>query len=179
MSTARTRGLALVGCLILGCRGRASPDPLVHPEPTVQVEQRTMTSSPPATTLDALISEAAARVRAGLPASGPYSVLLSVGAGEPSASAAAGLRRELASEPRIVFASVTSEHVAPVADGGDAGGHVHGVQYNIEPPPQLVLSVSEASGCYYFAARAPGSDPLGPPTNGWSWVVSGPACGGG
>ena len=62
----------------------------------------------------------------------------------------------------------------PVADAGVPGGHVNTVEIRIEPPPQLVLSVSEADGVYYFAARLPGGDPLGPPSAGWSWVLTGP-----
>jgi hypothetical protein len=128
---------------------------------------------PPTLSINTMLADAATRLRSGLPRSGSYSILLSVGAGEPAASAAAALRRALEQEPRIVFASVAESPVGPVEDASELGAHVHGMKYVIEPPPQMVVSVSEANGQYYIAARLPAGDPLGPPPAGWLWVLSG------
>jgi hypothetical protein len=122
--------------------------------------------------VDALISEGTTRLRNAVPASGPHSILLSIGAGERAAEVATALRRALEENPRIVFASVTSVPGPPVADEGTPGGHVNTVETRVDPPPQVVVRISEADGRVYLAARLPGSDPLGPPTNGWLWALS-------
>lgn len=126
-----------------------------------------MNTSPTAS----LVDQAVQRLCAALPPQGPFAVLLQGGAGPKAEAAARSLRSALAAEPRFVLSSVQRKPAPPVADPGGAGGHVNPEVFTVQPPPRLVLRVSEAAGKLYIAARDPGSDPLGPPDAGWLWVL--------
>ncbi|MFY0576311.1 hypothetical protein ACN28S_19865 [Cystobacter fuscus] len=130
--------------------------------------------SSPDSPADALIPEALSRLRAAMPPRGDYCILLIIGSGEAAARAAAGFRKALEQEPRVRFARVSARPAPPVEDPNVPGGHVNTVQHDIEPWPDVVVRVSEAQGRFYFAARAPGTDPLGPPQSDWLWVLSSP-----
>lgn len=121
-----------------------------------------------------LAAQAAQRVLAALPATGPYAVLLQEGGGSLAEPAAKALREALACDKRIVFSNVVRQPLAPVADASAAGGHVNAVADSVLPRPLLVLRVSESAGTLYIAARDPGRDPLGPAEAGWLWVLQRP-----
>jgi len=124
---------------------------------------------------DAPIDQAVQRICAALPAAGPFALLIQSGGGAAAEAATKALRAALAKEPRIVLSSVERRTLPPVADPSAAAGHVNTESFAVQPPPRLVLRISEGSGKLYIAAREPGSDPLGPPDNGWLWVIEAPA----
>jgi len=166
---------ALIVGILTGCHARpaASPEPPPPPPPQTQPTDREPARIEPTVPVDAMLREAVKRLLAAMPASGNFTILLTIGPGEPAAQAAADLRQTLARDPRISFATATREPGPPVADAGTPGGHVNTVEWRVEPPPQLVVHVSEKDGLHYVAARLPAGDPLGPPTHGWLWVLSG------
>jgi hypothetical protein len=166
------RVLSVLAMLACGCNNKLGERPSPPPVPASVAAQGAPVSSPtrPA---DALVPEAVSRLRAAMPPSGDYCILLVIGSGEAAAKAAAGLREALEREPRVRFARVTPRPAPPVEDPHSPGGHVNAVEYVIEPRPHMVVSVSESQGRYYFAAREPGADPLGPSSD-WLWVLSSP-----
>jgi len=100
-----------------------------------------------------------------------FAILWSVGAGEGAESTAAALRAAFQGETRVVFSRATQTHQAPVADPSTGTGHTNVTGQSFDPWPNVVVRVSESNGRVYVAARAPGSDPLGPPDEGWLWVL--------
>lgn len=133
-----------------------------------------MTNTILSASVEALIAAASSRLQTAMPASGSYCILLSVGSGDAAQAAAASLRRQLERDPRVLFSQVSRQPTGPVADSNRPAEHVQSEEFLITPPPSIVVSVSESKGHYYLAARAPGGDPLGPPLNGWLWVIDGP-----
>ena len=71
----------------------------------------------------------------------------------------------------MVLSRVESSDAPPIADPSVSTGHVHPIEFRLVPPPVLVVVLSESKGVLYVAARD-GSDPLGPATNGWLWVLT-------
>lgn len=134
--------------------------------------QRPMKIEPAAS--QALLEQAVHRVLADVPAAGGYALLIQRGSGPQVQPAADALQAALACDPRITLSTITRRDRAPVADAGVPGGHVHPVEYTVQPRPQLVLLVNEAQGRLVFAGRDPGADPLGPPLAGWRWVIQAP-----
>src|SRR5581483_2201671 len=175
----RDRGRAVRVCTLVlaaGCdRGTA---PGARPAPTYAdttvMPQRTVVTPPDPSTDDDLVTAAVARVTSAHAPGTAYALLLSVGEGERATRAADRLRAMLSREAGVVFSTVQRAQGGPVADPGTPGGHVNTEGYVVTPPPALVLRVSESGGRLYIAARSPGSDPLGPPDNGWAWVLPNP-----
>ncbi len=135
-------------------------------------EEASMTETAPSRT--ALVARATARILSDAPAAGEWPVLLSVGPGSEAAAVAAELRRALGGDPRVRFSEAAKRPAPPVPDPSVPGGHVHAVEWTVEPPPRLVVRVFEDPGLVTVAARDPGEDPLGPPLAGWRWQVRGP-----
>ena len=123
---------------------------------------------------DKVVNDAVARLKSMLPRDGRLVILLTGGAGDTASSASASLRSAFSGEPKVVFARVEQKPAAPVSDPGAPGQHVNPVQFRIDPTPTVVVHVSESDGKLYVAARAPGRDPLGPPEQGWLWVLNTP-----
>lgn len=127
-----------------------------------------------APTDEALTAMAVERIRAeGTPGT-PLAVLLSTGDGARASAVTDALRRSLANPPGVVFSTVQHSPQAPVADPGTPGGHVNPEGFAVTPWPHVVVRVSVSGATLYIAARPPGTDPLGPPDNGWTWVLSSP-----
>lgn len=122
-------------------------------------------------TLSPLVSDAASRLRASMPARGTFAIFMSVGGGDASASTAASLRAAFEGDARVVFSRVSQSPGAPVAEPSTGSGHVHAVDQGFDPWPDVVVRVSEAGGVVHIAARPPGADPLGPADQGWTWVL--------
>ncbi|MGR8931677.1 MAG: hypothetical protein ACU836_13630 [Gammaproteobacteria bacterium] len=101
-------------------------------------------------------------------------ILLQVGAGNVTETIKGQLKSRLEKESGFKFSSVEQQQEEPVADISVEGGHVHPSQFVIIPYPDLVVSISEYQNQLYIAARLAGSDPLGPPENGWLWVLPEP-----
>lgn len=121
-----------------------------------------------------LVAEAVRRVRARLPRSGPYAVLVSGGTGRAAAATGDALRAALERDPRIRLSRVDFSQLEPVADPSTGTGHVHATGITFEPWPDLVLWVSEVDGKQRVAAHPPGADPLRPPVGDGTWVITAP-----
>jgi len=131
------------------------------------------------------IAEAATRLRAMITPGTPLVILLQTGAGPGSAAAAEQLRAALrggASGPggaadapgEIVFARVDRQHGGPAADASRPGGHVNVLTHVVTPSPTVVVAIGERDARLTIVARAPGRDPLGPPTAAPHWILTSP-----
>lgn len=121
-----------------------------------------------------LIQEVGRRLVAMAPPDGRFAVWVQLGPGAVPAQAKAELVAGLQAEQRIVWSAYRRQPAGPAPDSGRPGQHVNTVNPRLDPAPQLVLLVNEKEGRLNVAARPPGADPLGPPTAGWSWVLTGP-----
>lgn len=130
--------------------------------------------STPFASNELVIAEACQRLIARLPASGSYPIWLQLGAGPAAANAKAELQACLQREPRIVWSRASSRPGAPVADSTRPGEHVNTVVTQVEPRPEVLLLVSVRDDRLYLGIRPPGTDPLGPPTTDWIWLLNGP-----
>lgn len=127
---------------------------------------------PSAAPADAMVQDAAGRSLAA-PRRGPRLVVwLQVGDTARAARVAAALKSRLAAAGTD-FTEARVASGAPVADAGRAGGHVHTVHASYDPPPDLVVVVSDRDGVLYIAARAPGPDPS-IETGDWAWILRDP-----
>lgn len=171
----RRRVLLAGVAMALGCRsalaGRqsSSPGPDRPAQRTCPPRRNAVVNDPVA-----LAAEAARRILAGLTPDRPYVVLLQTGDGARAKAAGEALRAALACDQRIALAEVVREHRAPAADPDRPQQHVNVVADIVRPPPALVVRVSESGPVLYIAARLPGADPLGPPDDGWLWVMQDP-----
>lgn len=183
---ARTQGgaTAEIGLLVLkkqhGQLTLVTTSPLVKLIPVPKLDaQRALQPAPlPPTappSVDAIVGQAISRLDpCGGGGSKPCAILLQTSLGHRAAEATDRLRQELAKNPRFLWTTATKQEEGPVPDGAQPGGHVHAVSWHFDPPPHLLLLVREVDGKLVLAARLPGSDPYGPPQDGWLWTVREP-----
>ena len=116
----------VIGCLA-ACQGDGTGPATSGKGVARATDSPSAASSSPGVPLCAphLVAEAVRRVRAGLPRSGPYAVLVSGGAGRAAAATGDALRAGLERDPLIRLSRVDFSHEEPVADPSTGTGHVH------------------------------------------------------
>jgi hypothetical protein len=157
----------LLGVAQLSCAFANPPAAPARP-PAAAMSNAAFTSN------ELLIQEVSRRLVAMLPPDGQFAVWVQLGPGTVPAHAKAALVAALQAEKRIVWSTYQRQQGGPVADSANPGQHVNVVVNGLHPAPRLVLLVNEKDGRLTASARPPGADPLGPPTAGWTWVLSGP-----
>lgn len=121
-----------------------------------------------------LVDAAVRHLAAHAPADRPLVLLLSVAAGDASGALAAQLRAALATaRVRVLFANPSVTPAGPLPSTV-AGEHAQSVESTVTPWPDRVVRVSAADNAQSVAVRLPGSDPLGPATEGWEWFETRP-----
>ena len=180
-SSAAPTLMGVVAAVLLPLQIACGPAHSSAPAPTAPQVATTTTATTSATnppmipfaSNDLVIQEARKRLLSTVPAEGKLAVFLQLSAGDVAANAKRDLLAQLNNDPRIVWSVGSSQPGEPVADSSRPGEHVNTVIYRFDPPPNLVVAVSDRDGHLYIAARPAGADPLGPET-AWTWILVGP-----
>lgn len=122
-------------------------------------------------TTSAMLEETVNRLSSLKAQKGELTLWLQTGAGEEVSAVAQTLSQRLEQQQGFVFSQMKTIQQVPVADINVPGQHVHAANYQFNPYPDLVISISEVQGQIYICTREAGADPLAGGCLDWLWVL--------